>query len=54
MVMLHGGKQNLEPVGQHAEGILHDPSCPRQPIVEDALYMGEVSGAVRFYEVGPQ
>ena len=54
MVMLHGGEQNLEPVGQDAECVLHDPSCPGQPIVEDALFMGELSGVVRLHEVGPQ
>ena len=54
MVMLHGGEQNLEPVGQDAEGVLHDPSSPGQPKVEDALFMGDVSGAVRLHGVGPQ
>ena len=36
---------DLEPVGQDAKDVLHDPSIT-QPIVENALFMIEVSSAV--------
>ena len=46
-VILHGRKQDLEPVGQDAECVLHDLSCSGQPVVVDALFMAEVSVAIR-------
>ena len=43
--------QHPEPVRQDAESILH-PSCPTQAIVEDALFIGELSRRVWLHHVG--
>ena len=45
MTLRDDGEYDLEPVGQDAKDVLHDPSIT-QPIVGNALFMIEVSSAV--------
>ena len=51
-VLLHRAQENLEYIGQDAEGIFYDPHSSGKPAVQDALWLRHTPEAVQLHHVG--